>query len=101
MSYPGQIMNEVDMKHLDLQDMVDDAIYVGEGRNFDIGRWVQKDVENGRYNTGFEGIRNKFGMNYLFVELHWDADPRYGTFKPLRLATEEEAKEFENECRNI
>ena len=30
-------------------------------------------------NTGFIGIRTKFGNRYLFTEYHWDTGPPYGT----------------------
>lgn len=32
---------------------------------------------------GFIGIRNKFNRRFLDTEYHWDADPTYGTAKPL------------------
>lgn len=32
--------------------------------------------------TGFIGIRNKFGCDYLFTEYHWDTGPPFGTVHP-------------------
>lgn len=56
-----------------LDDLVIGARYRGEGRNFGEAIWD---------GVGFVGIRYKFGQIYEFVELHWDTDPHYGTFKP-------------------
>jgi len=31
----------------------------------------------------FEGLRSKFGVDYLFTEYHYDDDPSFGTYTPL------------------
>lgn len=33
--------------------------------------------------NGFVGIREKFGLEFLFVEFHWDTGEPHGTVKPL------------------
>lgn len=57
-----------------IKDLEIGKAYTGEGRNFDIGIWDGK---------GFLGLRYKFGWMHD-VEIHWDEDPKYGTFKPER-----------------
>ena len=58
-----------------LEDLVVGTRYSGAGRNFDEGVW------NG---TGFVGTRySMFGTTFEDEELHWETDPKYGTFKPF------------------
>jgi hypothetical protein len=50
------------------------GVYWVDGRNFNLGVW------NGE---GFIGIREKFGHDRLTEEQHHDADPMFGTVRPL------------------
>ncbi len=50
------------------------GVYVGQGRNFSVGVWTGQ---------GLIGRRHKFGW-WLREELHHDADPCFGTFRPTR-----------------
>lgn len=59
-----------------IEDLIIGKTYKGEGRNFQEGEWR---------GDGFYGQRYKFGDIFEDRELHWDADPRYGTFKPKQL----------------
>ncbi len=34
---------------------------------------------------GFVGIRVKFGIEFLFVEYHWDTGEPFGTVKPIEI----------------
>lgn len=63
-----------------IEDLVVGQRYAGEGRNFNEGVW------NGE---GFLGMRYKFGDTFEDLELHWDADPRYGTFKPMEVINDD------------
>lgn len=51
------------------------VIYRLHSRNLTLG------VYDG--NTGFIGIREKFGSRYLFTEYHYDSGPPFGTVTPL------------------
>lgn len=53
------------------------VVYRGEGRNFKLGIW------NGER---FLGIRSKWGSRFIDSELHWEASPPHGTFKPEEAA---------------
>jgi len=55
-----------------LPELVLGGVYVGRGRNFNLGVW------NGK---GFMGARYKFGYR-VDTEYHYDSDPHYGTFQP-------------------
>lgn len=68
---------EADEKMIKIEDLVIGQRYKGEGRNF------QEAVWDGEH---FMGMRYKFGDTYEFPELHWDADPHHGTFRPMELA---------------
>lgn len=59
-----------------IEDLVVGQRYKGEGRNFQEAVWDGK---------AFVGMRYKFGDTYEFPELHWDADPHHGTFRPLEM----------------
>jgi hypothetical protein len=53
-----------------------------------IGRVYKLDCRNLSYGVydgkgGFIGIRTKFGSRFLDTELHWDADPHYGTVEAM------------------
>ena len=59
-------------------DLIVGATYKGEGRNATHGCWT---------GDAFLVQRYKFGQWFEDTELHWDADRRYGTFKPFELIT--------------
>lgn len=67
---------EADKDMIKIEDLIIGKIYKGEGRNFQEGEWR---------GDGFYGQRYKFGDIFEDRELHWDADPRYGTFRPKQL----------------
>jgi hypothetical protein len=50
--------------------------YQGKGRNFDVAVWDGKK---------FIGEKKKFGLVFEDTELHYDADPKYGTFQPEKM----------------
>lgn len=60
--------------YIKLEDCKERFLYKIFSRNLSYG------VYDG--NSGFIGIRNKFGMDYLFTEYHWDAGPPFGTVHP-------------------
>jgi len=62
-------------KHIKLEDCQKGHIYKISARNFNIG------IFDG--DTGFIGVREKFGDRYLFTEYHWDTGPPFGTVRPL------------------
>ncbi len=64
--------------YIPLSDCQHGYLYHFRARNFCLG------VFNAQTN-GFVGIREKFGNEYLFTELHWDADPMFGTVQPIEL----------------
>lgn len=74
---------------LPLSEMELDAMYEGFGRNFNVGVW------NGE---GFLGERHKFSMVFEDLELHWDADDRYGTFQPIRKLADSKLRCEDWEC---
>jgi hypothetical protein len=57
-----------------LTDCIKGHIYKLDSRNLAVG------IFDGE--TGFIGIRYKFGDSFLFTEYHWDTGPPYGTAKP-------------------
>lgn len=59
-----------------IENLIIGRTYEGEGRNFQEGEWR---------GDGFYGQRYKFGDVFEDRELHWDADPHYGTFRPMKL----------------
>ena len=67
---------EADKDMIKIEDLIIGKTYIGEGRNFQEGEWR---------GDGFYGQRYKFGEVFEARELHWDADPHYGTFRPLEL----------------
>lgn len=54
-----------------VDQLIKGRLYKLHSRNLSFGIW------NGE--TGFIGIRTKFGSKFLFTEIHWDADSNYGT----------------------
>jgi hypothetical protein len=60
---------------LPLATCVRGHVYRLHSRNLDLG------VFNGE--TGFLGLREKFGSRYLFCEYHWETGAPFGTVYPL------------------
>ncbi len=52
------------------------AVYKGEGRNFNVGKWT---------GDGFLGLRFKFGQYIEDIEMHYEVCTRYGTFMPFEV----------------
>ncbi|MCA9309203.1 hypothetical protein KC973_02405 [Candidatus Saccharibacteria bacterium] len=68
-------------------------LYWGGGRSIGELAICRGKDEYGRMQ--FEGLRNKFGVDYLFIEYHYDDDPSFGTYTPsVKLET---APDFETE----
>lgn len=76
--YPSNIFEAMGLSKMDdyikLEDCKERFLYKIFSRNLSYG------VYDG--NSGFIGIRNKFGMDYLFTEYHWDTGPPFGTVHP-------------------
>lgn len=64
------------MPYIPLSKCKHGFLYMVHARNFSYG------VFNSR-NNSFIGVRYKLGSSFLFPELHHDADPHFGTVKPL------------------
>ena len=75
-------------------------LYRVKSRNISLGVFNQ-------HAQGFVGIRTKYDNDFLDFEIHWEADPNYGTVQPIealeacpheptakviRIATEEDVK---------
>ncbi len=58
------------------EDLKEGGLYRISARNASYGIWCEKD-------NGFYISRHKFGVNYLFIEIHWDLSDGFGTVKPL------------------
>jgi len=77
---------------LKLTELVLGGVYVGRGRNFNLGVW------NGK---GFLGARYKFGYR-VDTEYHYDTDPHFGTFEPfLKVAQLPESIQLESGYRML
>lgn len=68
-------LNEVTY-YLPIKDLQNKWVYFINARNSNIGIWLKDRLS-------FLISRFKFGDNYLFEELHYDADEHFGTAKPL------------------
>src|SRR5579859_7846431 len=60
--------------YIPLSECVERVVYKIHSRNLILG------VFDGQ--SGFIGIREKFGYEYLFTEYHWDSSPSFGTVRP-------------------
>lgn len=58
-------------------------LYIISARNASLGICNPKGNLFGKEAMSFTISRYKFGSNYLFDEVHWDADDHYGTACPL------------------
>lgn len=63
-------------KHIRLEDCKHSYLYRIYSRNLSFGVFHKK-------SSGFIGIREKFGYEYLFTEYHFDTGAPYGTVHPL------------------
>lgn len=64
------------MDYLKVDELKEGYLYRIKARNGTVGVWHSNKSE-------FLLSRYKFGHNFLFGELHWDIDKRFGTVKPL------------------
>lgn len=62
-----------------IADLKPGYLYRLKARNIRMGIW-NPELQGGK--GAFIGIRTKFGNRYLDRELHYDADPHYGTATP-------------------
>lgn len=69
------------MSYLKTEELKEGWLYRINARNAKYGIWCEKDM-------GFYISRVKFGRNYLFVEIHWDLSPSFGTVKPIHAVEE-------------
>jgi len=73
---------------ISIADCVEGHVYLLLSRNLVLGVFRRSSDEGvvehmQRFDTGFVGIREKFGHRYLFEEYHWDCGEPYGTANPL------------------
>ncbi len=75
----------VPAEYLAPEDCQEGFIYYGRGRS--IGQIAvctgEIDAGLGKGSLGFTGLRNKFGVDYLCTEVHYDQDSMFGTFLPF------------------
>ena len=70
-------MCKVSDNYIKIPEMKDGMIYRVIGRNYSVAMWNEESKR-------FYGIREKWGDEYISGELHWDADPNYGTVRPMK-----------------
>jgi hypothetical protein len=79
-------------QYLKVEDLKEGYTYRIHARNATVGIWTPE-------HQGFLIKRDKFGVRYLFTEIHWDLSEDFGTAKPVK---ELEKAPFEigilNEC---
>jgi hypothetical protein len=63
--------------YLTIAQCEDGYLYLGEGRNFDLGVYRAD-------RKAFVGLRCKWGTWRVDEELHWDAHEFFGTIKPFK-----------------
>lgn len=63
-------------RYLKISELEDGWLYLIHARNSHIGQWSERDA-------GFVLLREKQGVEQLFMEYHWDKND-HGTAKPLR-----------------
>lgn len=68
-------------EYLSSNDCVKGKYYWGGGRSIGAIVICRGRDEHGR--NQFEGLRNKFGVDYLFTEFHYDDDSIFGTYTPV------------------
>ena len=65
------------MDYIKVEDLKDGYVYEIDARNSNVGVWHEANGE-------FVLSRFKFGLNYLFGEIHYDLSDDFGTVKPIR-----------------
>jgi len=63
--------------YLKIHELKHGYLYKIYARNASYGIWDEKD-------KSFTISRVKFSWNYLFEEIHWDANTDFGTVKPIK-----------------
>lgn len=71
-------MYEEIKNYIPIKDLKDGYIYNIKARNANYGVWIEE-------KSAFMISRWKFNANYLFLEIHWDADELVGTVKPIEI----------------
>lgn len=64
------------MDHIKIEECIHGALYELDARNVHVGIFDCND-------NSFMGIRRKFSQEFLDKEIHYDADDKHGTAKPL------------------
>ena len=64
------------MERITLEECKHGGLYRIDSRNLSFGVFNKP-------SQGFIGIREKFSLEYLFTELHYDIGPPYGTVHPI------------------
>mgnify|MGYP003619625960 CR=1 FL=1 len=70
-----------ELNYIPLDDCQSGGVYEIYSRNLTVGVF---DIKT----NGFIGIREKFGSEFLFTELHRDLGPPHGTVAPKKLLTQ-------------
>ena len=76
------------LEYIKIEDLKNGYLYKIMARNASIGIWEERQ-------KWFIISRFKFGTNYIFSELHWDADEHFGTVKPLEEIEKSPFNKFE------
>ena len=63
--------------YLKINELEENCLYDINARHASVGIWLPD-------RKSFLISRWKFGRNYLFEEIHWDASTNYGTVKPFK-----------------
>ena len=63
-------------EYMSIDECKNGGLYRIYARNFSLGVYTLKE-------QGFVGVRQKFTMEFLDTEFHWDTGAPYGTVKPI------------------
>jgi hypothetical protein len=66
----------IEQRYYTVDELKEGWLYRVRARNARLGIWTPE-------YSGFHISREKFGRNYLFVEIHWDLSDSFGTVLPL------------------
>ena len=66
----------IEQEYFEPHELKPGGVYRIKARNASFGIWTPE-------YQGFHISREKFGRNYVFVELHWDLSDSFGTVRPL------------------